>query len=155
MGLDMYLTRIIFIGGCYANRKVTGKVAISIKGQPVKVAAKNIDSIITRVGYWRNANAVHHWFVNNYAGGIDDCTPICLNASDLIKLRNICQSILNLPSGAKRNRQALKLLPPKDGPAFNSGKIDDRYYDDLELTVEILQDIPEDDPEYYEYRASW
>ena len=54
MGLDMYL-----------DKYVAGK-------------AEDEDESF---GYWRKANQIHKWFVDNVQGGIDDCRPYPVSQS--------------------------------------------------------------------------
>ena len=73
---------------------------------------------------------------------------------DLVKLRELCRSILSEPAGEQRNRKAMELLPPHDGYFFGSTKTDDWYYEDLKYTVEVLDGISADDYDEYVYEAS-
>jgi hypothetical protein len=47
-----------------------------------------------QIGYWRKANAVHGWFVNELANGIDECQEIDVERSDLERLLNDCRNAL-------------------------------------------------------------
>ena len=47
MGLDMYLTKRTWVGLNYEHNRETG--------------------------YWRKANHIHQWFVENIQDGNDDC----------------------------------------------------------------------------------
>ena len=98
------------------------------------------------VAYWRKANQIHNWFIENCADGVDDCKPITVTEKDLVKLRELCKKVL------KDHSKAKELLPTQEGFFFGSTDYDDWYYKDLEYTVKALKDI---DAGYYEYTASW
>ena len=42
MGLDMYLTKKIYVGANYEHNKVTGRITIKKDGEPVKVNLKKV-----------------------------------------------------------------------------------------------------------------
>ena len=62
--------------------------------------------IFEQVGYWRKANAVHKWFVDNVQDGRDDGEEYELDFRQLEELKEICLDILkrqkNLGSHLKR-----------------------------------------------------
>lgn len=106
-----------------------------------------------QVGYWRKANAVHKYFVDNVADGVDDCKPMWVSDVTLKKLKNLCDAVL------KDHDKAAKLLPTCEGFFFGGTEYDDWYFDDLKYTSELLGDILEflkDNPSYdVTYEASW
>lgn len=46
------------------------------------------------VGYWRKANAIHQWFVDNCQDGIDDCRSVIVEREQLQTLKSLCETIL-------------------------------------------------------------
>ena len=44
--------------------------------------------------YWRKANAIHGWFVENCGGGVDECQRIYVSREELITLRDLFQSVI-------------------------------------------------------------
>jgi hypothetical protein len=104
------------------------------------------------VGYWRKANAIHRWFVDNVQNGVDDCGEYKVTAEQLIQLRDECNQVLNDSSLAE------SLLPTQPGFFFGGTEYNDGYVYDLENTVEIINDILENkqyclDDLYYS--SSW
>ena len=73
MGLDSYLKKRIYIGAEYEHRKVKGSINLTAENKPIKVDLKKVTEIIESVGYWRKANHIHKWFVDNVQNGEDDC----------------------------------------------------------------------------------
>ena len=96
--------------------------------------------------YWRKANAIHNWFVEQ-SGEEDECQEIEITGEQLLELVEICKKIL------KNHTLADKLLPTTEGFFFGSTDYDEAYYEDLKDTVEALENCNPDD--WYIYRASW
>lgn len=46
--------------------------------------------------YWRKANQIHNWFVQNCQGGVDNCERYVITVADLIKLKELCEKILTM-----------------------------------------------------------
>lgn len=61
MGLDMYLRRRVYLGLNYEHNR-TGEINIVING---KTFPSNPTEIIYQAAYWRKANQIHKWFVDN------------------------------------------------------------------------------------------
>jgi hypothetical protein len=111
-------------------------------------------SVSYPVGYWRKANAIHGWFVNELAGGVDECQDIYVPREKLVELRDLCKSAVSQPA------MAGEILPPVQGFFFGGYEIDEYYIQDLSDTVKmidhILSIVPEDNWEWeFVYRASW
>ena len=148
MGLDMYLNKHTYVG-------VGAGPALSITGLPEDrpIQGGRVKYIVEEVGYWRKANQVHGWFLRNVLGGDEDgWQGTCVSKDTLEELLNLCQHVLGT------RKDAPKLLPIQAGFFFGSDAYDDGYFDDLELTVRILQPLVYDDCDdyaHYEYQASW
>ena len=107
--------------------------------------------------YWRKANQIHGWFVNELADGVDECQRIRVTRDNLVDLHNICSQLIDTRSTELAN----ELLPPTPGFFFGAYEIDDYYWRDIEETheqlTELLDEITEDNRWNYsiEYQASW
>ena len=105
------------------------------------------------VGYWRKANAIHAWFVDNCADGVDDCQRIPVSLAKLQELRHLCKSVVLEPAVAGN------VLPPREGFFFGSNNVDQWYIEDMKHTVamldKILSSVPEDHHTSFVYQASW
>lgn len=108
-------------------------------------------SVSIQVGYWRKANAIHNWFIQELADGEDNCQPIYVPRSSLVDLKIICERIL------KDNELASELLPTGSGFFFGSTEYDEWYFHGIEKTAKIVTKLIEDVPEgwAFEYQASW
>lgn len=130
MGLDMYL---------YGRKDNYGLTEENI-GQI---------GICVEVGYWRKANQIHNWFVENVQGGVDNCATYFVSKETLSELRDICKTVLENPD------QAQELLPTSSGFFFGTTEYDEWYFKDLEDTIKIVDRCLELKYDYYEYQSSW
>lgn len=154
MGLDMYLHKRIYVGADYDHRKVTGNIEVFSDGKPIKVNFKRVSEITEKVGYWRKANAIHKWFVDNIQEGKDDCGDYYVSEDDLQKLLSVCKTVW------ENKTLAAELLPPKSGFFFGGTEIDEYYFQDIKDTIEIIESIlSEKEGEYINgdiyYHSSW
>ena len=117
--------------------------------------------------YWRKANQIHNWFVQNCQNGVDDCERYAITVADLKKLKELCEKILTMTNVKRELRptypngwfeepvhvmQDVRLLteegmkfasehlPSRSGFFFGSTEYDDDYVWDLENTVEQITD---------------
>lgn len=112
--------------------------------------------------YWRKANAIHKFFVDTCADGIDECQPIQVSIDVLADLVGRCETILS--SGPEDDELLIdpdiaeELLPTYDGFFFGSTDYDEWYIDNLKETVKALKPIvdhPERYPDPIIYQAWW
>jgi hypothetical protein len=150
MGLDMYLTKHIFVGAEYEHRNVQGSVDISVGGKKLPVKFEKISKIIESAGYWRKANHIHAWFVENVQDGKDDCQEYYVSQEKLKELLSLVEIVLADHSLAN------SILPTQSGFFFGGTEYDEWYFSDLELTKTILDNALNDDG-YGEfvYQSSW
>lgn len=100
-------------------------------------------------GYWRKANQVHNWFVDNVQNGEDDCGNYWVHQDQLQELLDLCNKVLADHSLAD------ELLPSASGFFFGSTEYDEWYFEQLKNTVEILTRVlGVKDAEIY-YTSSW
>lgn len=155
MGLDMYLERRTYVKN-WDHTPENKRIKITLEGDTKGIDVKKVSYIIEEAGYWRKANAIHGWIVDNLADGKDECQPIYLTQEKMQQLYDICVQLLS----SKDESMVEKLLPPRQGFFFGSYQIDDWYWQDLQQTVDILRPALDDlrlnggYAEYY-YQASW
>ena len=100
--------------------------------------------------YWRKANQIHKWFVDNVQRGIDDCGEYYVSHEKL-------QALLDLVNRALAERNPT-LLSPQGGFFFGSTDIDEWYWKDLKNTKTKLERIfalPEMSKLSFYYTSSW
>lgn len=106
--------------------------------------------VMTEEIYWRKANQIHRWFVENVQNGDDNCAMYYVDRSDLIELKSICEKVL------EDKELANELLPTGRGFFFGSVEYDEWYFDDLEYTVEKIDELMKNENyDFYKYQSSW
>ena len=190
MGLDMYLTKETFIGNKYRKQAHLVKVVMpnSQKGEfPLvkNIETKRVSTIIEEIGYWRKANAIHKWFVDNVQNGEDDCKKYRVSKEQLEELLGVVNKVLDnskLVKGKitnghnikkvkgqlervpikedgkyiKDTSMAIMLLPMQKGFFFGSDEYNQWYVEDLKDTKEILESaIKEYGTGDVYYQSSW
>jgi len=181
MGLDMYLYRKIYVGNQY--RKPENKVQVIIPENdegtfPINKEFFNQDKvtyIIEEVAYWRKANSIHNFFVEEVQEGVDDCGEYYVEMEILKKLINFCkEDIKKIESRpyatetytdffSKEEKRYKKYdvdtellnLQPTQGFFFGSCEIDEFYVNDLKETIEMISPLLEDKRNDYFYKSSW
>ena len=149
MGLDMYLDAERF----YFRDETKPKPAEVPAGYEVK-------TIVVEAAYWRKANQIHKWFVDNVQGGEDDCGSHDVSAEQLTTLKDVCYMVLK-EKGKKRQALAKELLPPQGGFFFGSTDLDDWYWECLRNTVDQIDKVLKSFPHEsyrdwsFTYHSSW
>ena len=128
MGLDMYLER--------ANREeLNGWDNLTEEERERSFGM----SPWNEVCYWRKANQIRNWFVENCGYPEDgNCEEIEVSKEDLENLVDTCRKVINNPKLAK------DLLPRSSGFFYGSQEYDEWYFEDLEDTVSACERIIRD-----------
>lgn len=154
MGLDMSLNATRYLSDMFVEGDDARADAIT-KLFPELVATESttkfsVNQVRIEVIYWRKANAIHNWFVQNCQDGDDDCRPYRVMRMQLIELKELCQHVIENPERAE------ELLPTKAGFFFGSVDIDEWYMKELERTVKSIDaalNLPT--AWEFEYQSSW
>jgi len=174
MGLDMYLTKKTYIGNKY--KKAGEMVRLGLPN----IKDERVSEISESVGYWRKANQIHNWFVQNVQDGTDDCKDYYVSEENFKALLEVVNKVLDsitIVDGdmitenvfekgkvteVKRKQQIVKdssvaeaLLPTQSGFFYGSTGYDEYYVDDLKETKKIVEEaLADEDGDYY-YQSSW
>ena len=146
MGLDMYLNaeRFLWYNETDLKEKVKG-VFPDAPGEPKRVQVE--------VMYWRKANEIHKWFVDNVQDGKDDCGNYYVEVKQLKELQAAIALAL------EHRADAPHILPTQPGFFFGSTDYDDQYWKSLETTAKRLDEIIpqfESNTDWsLEYHSSW
>lgn len=165
MGLDMYMS-----ARKYVRRHNWDRVDDEVTKEINPLFTKFVDAIDANdvvepdgfsgisvdipFAYWRKANAIHGWIVDNCAEGVDECQRIYLSPPHIEQLLGVCKEVLENKDAAS------ELLPPSSGFFFGSQATDEWYFEDIKYTVEVLEKaikiIKDENQEYdFYYQASW
>jgi len=151
MGLDMYLEKRTDVRQ-WNFKKEDEQFEVVVKKGGVtypKINPKNVTTIVEELGYWRKANAIHRWLVENVQDGKDDCGEYFVPKSILEKLLELCLAVKLNPE------QAESLLPTGSGFFFGGDEYDEWYFDKIEYTIEVLKEALSDKDSSYYYSSSW
>lgn len=152
MGLDMYLSKRHYVKRWdHIPEAKQYAVVVTRGGKPAThINPERVSYVIEQVGYWRKANQIHQWFVDNVQDGVDDCRDAYVGREHLVELLRLVTEALN-------NRdKAPELLPSRNGFFFGSTAYDDYYWSDLEETKIMLTALlaETDEGDFY-YHSSW
>jgi len=137
-------------------------VQVARGGTPVPgIRPERISEIEEEVMYWRKANHIHAWFVDNVQDGEDDCKSYYVDWEKLRALLSRCKKVIKSselaegmiyagttydqehPDGLVRHEPgkvikddavARRLLPTRAGFFFGSEDYDEDYLDDVVRT---------------------
>lgn len=161
MGLDMYLTKKTYVQKWdHHAAEDTYVVEVTKGGQPANhIQPSRVTHIEEQIGYWRKANAIHKWFVDNVSDGEDNCGTYSVEIDDLINLLELCKQVKNEPSRAET------LLPTQSGFFFGDVEYDELYMKDIDHTINVIEtalsesSFDKNGREFYSadfyYHASW
>lgn len=186
MGLDMYLQKKTYVKNwSHQKPEEQHKITVKIGGKLRKdIKPERISYITEEVAYWRKFNALHGWFVENCAGGVDECQEIYVGEEGLEKVLGVLKQVNELLNKSKPVVKVLQdwngkdyevttydcedevkdIFSPTQGFFFGSDEIDGYYKKEVENTIEVIENLLEEDKmskehglysgEFY-YRASW
>ena len=151
MGLDMYLRAKRYVSNFdfrpddkELNQKIRESLGLN------HLNDSNGLEVSVTVGYWRKANQVHQWFVDNVQAGEDDCKSYWVQKSKMKELLDLCKEVLETKNA--------DLLPPQSGFFFGSTEVDEWYWEDIQHTIRLIESVLNDESlkEYdFEYQSSW
>ena len=181
MGLDMYLSKKTYVKQ-WSHRQPEDQFNVSVtRGGKTysNIRPERVSYVVEELMYWRKANQIHGWFVNNTSEITAD-VRYYVTKTDLEVLYETCKTVLEiLDKASKKTKQVVggwkdgeqymvdvevydndvleDILPPTQGFFFGSDTIDDYYKQDIIDTMNFLEqelsECQEDDE--YEYYASW
>jgi hypothetical protein len=186
MGLDMYLRANLFVCGYpHSEERATYDAIIDASGLRAVASPDTPHADLkVMVAYWRKANAIHRWFVDNVQKGVDDCDEYYVTREKLTELRDTCQRVLDVAqiaggqpvhagttwysSGEQEEHfeigrailngaEVAKILPSAGGFFFGSLDYDEWYLQKIEGTIAQLDRVLKHVPEdtYLYYQSSW
>lgn len=164
MGLDMYLEVRKYVNindwvqenGDIVKKPVQQGVDVLELAGLSKVASQESYGVTVSATaiYWRKVNAIHKWFVDNLANGVDECQQIYVPREKLLSLRDTVEMV----SRSKNEAVAHEYLPTASGFFFGSTEYDEWYWSDLEYTAKELSRVlavTENERVDFIYQASW
>lgn len=168
MGLDMYLYTKRYTSE-YSEKEFNSKLRELFPEVPVTNNLNSIE-VSLEIGYWRKANHIHKWFVDNVQEGEDDCNDYYVSRENLHRLKKACVETLayldtleKVTSDKHPEYYYFKAvcqdgvkLPTQPGFFFGSTDYDKWYYQDCLDTIEIIDKcLTLPDRYNFSYHSSW
>lgn len=130
----MYLTAKKFFWTEDYDKGTQSKEAETIKALFSEMKDSKLDYVIFQIGYWRKANAIHNWFVENVQNGDDNCDDYYVDTDKLKELKEICEKIISVAKLEKGKISA--------GWTITKGERVNNYVDGMVVTnVDELKEI--------------
>lgn len=161
MGLDCYLSAKKYVSK-YDYAEPQNRIITQEYMDLLPMDTPDIDcygqfagiSVTYPVGYWRKANSIHNFFVQNVGQGVDECQEMWVNRDVLVDLRSRCSDVLKADNTEEMAKEVG--LETVSGFFFGDTEYGDWYKEDLKLTVEICDKVLALPEEYtIHYQASW
>ena len=162
MGLDQYLTAKKYVAkwnydGGFDNKTITQEFQDLLPMDTPDITKYGQFQGITvdyPVGYWRKANAIHHFFVREVGEDVDDCREMFVHRDVLVDLRERCDEVLKAINTEQMAEEVG--LETVSGFFFGDTSYGEWYKEDLKLTIEICDFVLALPEEYsFHYQASW
>jgi hypothetical protein len=158
MGLDMYVTRKSYVKN-WEHRETKHKINITLDGvERTDINPNRVSYIEEEAGYWRKANHIHKWFVDNVQDGEDNCQESYVSIEQFEELKSICEQVI-LKKDIEFNNE---VLPTTSGFFFGGTEYDEYYYEQCQETIDIINEIleiekktPDGCSSSYYYQSSW
>lgn len=162
MGLDMYLSVSEYIGGwSFSDKDEQDRFnrVLEAAGYSRESIAEGSPSLTIqiKVAYWRKANAIHSWFVQNCQNGVDECQESEVSREDLEALLKAAQDALDQYNAGNLD-EAAEILTPTGGFFFGSTEVDEMYAEDLKDTIKQIGNILKSEEfkgKWFIYQSSW
>lgn len=182
MGLDMNLTAKKFFWTDWKKGKTAqNEEAETIKKMFPEMKGNKLSYVTFDVGYWRKANAIHKWFVDNVQDGEDDCRTYYVSREKLKELKRVCEEVIKIAivkKGKINNGWSMEngkkiyheedgeyianaedvadILPTTSGFFFGTTEYDQYYLNDVKDTIQIINKCLALSSEWdFDYYASW
>jgi len=162
MGLDQYLTAKKYVSkwdysNDYKDKAISQEFTDLLPMDTPDITKYGQFAGITveyPVGYWRKANAIHNFFVQEVGEDVDDCREMFVHRDVLVELRSRCSDVLKADDMEEMAKEVG--LETVSGFFFGDTEYGDWYKEDLKLTVEICDFVLALPEEYsLHYQASW
>lgn len=173
MGLDMYLSRKTYVQR-WDHRPAEDQYEVIVRrgGKETPIKMERVTYVEEQLGYWRKANQIHNWFVQNIQGGKDECQTSYVPNEKLEELLAICKEAVEIVTEARKGtpteneeqfevdeetqKKLHSVLPTSAGFFFGGTNYDWWYHMSNVNTIKMIEEIlKEDISEEIYYRASW
>lgn len=170
MGLDMYLYARKYVSGVNYGRDEAGGFQEILNQEldtiiePIGLTRKDLEEdlpsaiVSVKVLYWRKANHIHEWFVQNVQRGEDDCKDYYVSREKLEELLATLGNLIKAKQDGADESTFEDILPTQEGFFFGGTEYDDYYWSETERTYEAINALLNNhkfDDFDFEYSSSW
>jgi hypothetical protein len=160
MGLDMYMSKKTYVKQ-WSHNKPEEQFNVEVKkgGEPFSpIKKERVSYVVEEVAYWRKFNALHNWFVNKCADGVDECQPIYVSEERMKELLETLHKVKEVydSNPPDKEEQLDDIFPTSSGFFFGGTEYDEYYIQEVNETIELIENLLEEEGgDDYEYQASW
>ena len=160
MGLDMYMSKKTYVKQ-WSHNKPEDQFNVDVKkgGEPFSpIKKERVSYVVEEVAYWRKFNALHNWFVNKCADGVDECQPIYVSEERMKELLETLHKVKEVydSNPPDKEEQLDDIFPTSSGFFFGGTEYDEYYIQEVNETIELIENLLEEEGgDDYEYQASW
>lgn len=181
MGLDMYLSKKTYVKQ-WSHIEPENQFQVEVKkgGELVKsIKPDRVSYVTEQVGYWRKFNALHNWFVENCQDGRDECQESYVDREKLEELLKTLTEVKNILETSPKKKVKVEngwsngeksfveieviedsekleeLFPTSSGFFFGGVEYDEYYQEQVNETIEKINDLLKEESGDYYYQSSW
>ena len=181
MGLDMYLSKKTYVKQwSFQTPEEQFQVEVKKGGEPVtSIKPERVSYVTEQVGYWRKFNALHNWFVENCQGGVDECQESYVDREKLEELVVTLHQVKNILETSPKKKVQVEngwsngektfceieivedtttldeLFPTTPGFFFGGTEYDMYYQEQVNETIELIENLLKEEGGEYSYQSSW
>ena len=155
MGLDIYISKTIFIGAMYKSCGITGEIHLFKHGREIPVVLENVCSIIEQVYHGRKTWWLLEWLNKELPEGLTgDCEEHQISREELIRLYRACAEVLRHKGEQDFNAVCKAYLgcQPKEGIDRESLEF---FLQDIKALKEAIEGAVLDEDVTFTVSASW
>jgi hypothetical protein len=160
MGLDMYLFKVkkrsdfsdfslvnFCRSFCYIKDVEDNDLRAYLSKKSYSHRENHQEVLYIEIAYWRKANMIHNWFYTNCANSTQkDYDYLLVKKTQLEELVKVCKEVLTYKDIAIKEKiigELIEKLPTKSGFFFGSTQYDENYFNDVEHTISLIDNVLE------------
>lgn len=132
----MYLYKKTYVQN-WEHQKPAERHSITVKkgGKATNIKPERIAYIVESVGYWRKANQIHKWMVDNVQDGADDCKEYFVSEE---KLKSLLDDVNEVLDASKLVKGKIKDGETREGGEWKPVMVDGEYIEDASVAQDLL-----------------
>ena len=153
MGLDLYISKKIFIGAMYESCGITGEIRLFKHGKEIPVVLENVSYVIEQIYHGHKTWWLLEWLNKELPGGLTgDCEEHQISREELIRLYRACAEVLRHKGEQDFNAVCKAYLGCQQGIDQESLEL---FLQDIKALKDALEDAALDEDVTFTVSASW